>query len=945
MDVAAPIATRVGSVERRFSAILDRLDSRDGNEDVAVAEAPVADVRDKFRLWAGNIGARNPPESSFSLESRLATADELLEQVENLIADLEDALEDLAEIVTGNRENRTIHSADLVGGPEVPDRDEAHDILDVASECIRGLLRISILIRKATPRDRFAKAAQTSSAKSNPFIDQFDINHVAERYPKLKTSEAKWICERLGRAITKRRQFLRYSRQHRLRIAGDVDPTEEVEEEKATESLLARNAFVVSHDATGKSVYSPAAPRTGSVSEGAHTRPSTKASTLDVTKLARLELGELQDDSRSYVSASSSFQITGSSEDALRLPTLLEVSKGEPMFECPFCFGIQTISKELEWRKHAFYDLRAYVCTLGGPECENCLFGDSRAWFDHEMQCHRKAWVCIICQAGPFKAPEEMQRHAARRHRDVLNHESQIKVLAEASQRSVDAIPAQECPFCDEWAESIKASTPAPEGVDASSMVVTVDPTQFRRHLSYHQEQLALFAIPRTTHDDIHAHGEENSLSGGLSSHSLELHAENEETDPDAEGHIWLTDPPLLDAAARGNLEEVESLLKAGADPMARGETWADLWDAARAFQDPSSALGVGEYVQEVIRLANLYHRPGWGDVFLENPEPAGLHPDQLNANKQGDDETRDGPNVIKTNHPSRDHNTRSSWSGTSEAADSSRGRPLKSMDDQEHQYEYTRPASLARYDLENTGKPTFHRREELDKYYQSKVLDFLEDQDQERYYQDPKLGRDWFESRQRYRAPSQEWDGRQEREAARVRERYRSREREIPRRILVDPPTEEHSTDKGKSPTGPAAKPPPVKGILKKPTPQFPEEPNPIREGVAPHKEDKKKLDVPPGARWTKISRKMVNPEALTIGKERFEVRDDFVIVLRVLSKEEIQAYASATAQLRERRRRELSQKKVLNDWEIVENEDADDERRRHRQERLSKMGAKKGA
>jgi hypothetical protein len=91
-----------------------------------------------------------------------------------------------------------------------------------------------------------------------------------------------------------------------------------------------------------------------------------------------------------------------------------------------------------------------------------------------------------------------------------------------------------------------------------------------------------------------------------------------------------------------------------------------------------------------------------------------------------------------------------------------------------------------------------------------------------------------------------------------------------------------------------------PLKGILKHPSPSFPEEPNPVREGVAPHKEDKKVKEAPPGAKWTKISRKVVNPEALTIGKERFEVRDDFVIVLRVLSKEEIQAYASATQVLR---------------------------------------------
>jgi len=155
-----------------------------------------------------------------------------------------------------------------------------------------------------------------------------------------------------------------------------------------------------------------------------------------------------------------------------------------------------------------------------------------------------------------------------------------------------------------------------------------------------------------------------------------------------------------------------------------------------------------------------------------------------------------------------------------------------------------------------------------------------------------------------------------------------------------------------------------PIKGILKQPKAQFPEEHNPVREGVAPHKDDKTKTDVPQGARWTKISRKMVNPEALKIGKERFEVRDDFVIVLRVLSKEEIQAYAAATATLRgmfelsllasyqiascanntfaERRKKEYERETRGGDADYDEDrdrdrdpEDDDDKKRRHRQHR----------
>lgn len=59
-------------------------------------------------------------------------------------------------------------------------------------------------------------------------------------------------------------------------------------------------------------------------------------------------------------------------------------------------------------------------------------------------------------------------------------------------------------------------------------------------------------------------------------------------------------------------------------------------------------------------------------------------------------------------------------------------------------------------------------------------------------------------------------------------------------------------------------------------------------------------KKGIPPGARWTKIDRRLVNPEALERANERFEERQDFVIVLRVLTKEEIQKLADRTRDIR---------------------------------------------
>lgn len=108
------------------------------------------------------------------------------------------------------------------------------------------------------------------------------------------------------------------------------------------------------------------------------------------------------------------------------------------------------------------------------------------------------------------------------------------------------------------------------------------------------------------------------------------------------------------------------------------------------------------------------------------------------------------------------------------------------------------------------------------------------------------------------------------------------------PRRVqLVEPPREREQEMR-------------PKGILKPPraTP-FPEDPNPTREGVAPLKEAGKK-GIPPGARWTKINRQLVNPAALGASHERFEERDEYVIVLRVLTREEIEKFAALTAEIR---------------------------------------------
>ena len=91
----------------------------------------------------------------------------------------------------------------------------------------------------------------------------------------------------------------------------------------------------------------------------------------------------------------------------------------------------------------------------------------------------------------------------------------------------------------------------------------------------------------------------------------------------------------------------------------------------------------------------------------------------------------------------------------------------------------------------------------------------------------------------------------------------------------------------------------PKPRGILKPPRAvPFPEDPNPVREGVAPLNGPGK--DLPPDARWTKVNRILVNPEALRQANERYEEFEDYVIVLRVLSKEDINKLAVLTHEIR---------------------------------------------
>lgn len=81
-------------------------------------------------------------------------------------------------------------------------------------------MQTSIIIRNAMPRDRYIKA---QSSTREPFLECFDIAHVGHKFPKIESEGREWLKRRLGKAISQRRQYLRYCREHHDKFSQRIE--------------------------------------------------------------------------------------------------------------------------------------------------------------------------------------------------------------------------------------------------------------------------------------------------------------------------------------------------------------------------------------------------------------------------------------------------------------------------------------------------------------------------------------------------------------------------------------------------------------------------------------------------------------------------------------------------------------------------------------------------
>ncbi|KAH8880759.1 hypothetical protein GQ53DRAFT_736224 [Thozetella sp. PMI_491] len=920
------------------------------------------DQHTRFRLWSGNIGAHKKGMSS--LDYRVRDSSKIRNQVIRLLGDLAEQVQDVITIASGQRlpwdqlpdDESEPEPERLQEGENVEEEKATHGLasteleqisMDIV-EVVDCLFRLNVAIRNPAPHDRFVKYKFTDTS----YFEPFDIQHVHSKFASISPK----LEERLGKAISRRRQYFKYRKAHHEKLQQNLDDDGKPWNDEPAQSTIASS--IPSH--------------LKEQSEGGPSR----------TVL-------LEEDRSDAGLSETSYATSAAAAEVLRIPPMPEAAQKGP-FECPFCFMMIVVTTKTSWKKHVYGDLRPYICLE--PDCVTAdrEFSRRHEWMEHTRQVHWKAYICPFNCHATFASPADCKAHLKAKHPEAVDEDSR-DALVKLAARDLDIEKGVPCPLCHEDLKSEK---------------------KYQRHVGHHQKQLALFALPvLDSKDDDDDDG--NAKNSDADSRSTSVTSSAADLDDVASTPAPLPDELSEPSRAAPIQDRTEDLAIENPPGVSEGPRLAEhvisrLEEYYQRDRHPSIAAMEFLAVNLGIETDDVPH---WFRNRREKEVMAYGHQglkvdDQALESKGGAQRVlvEQPNNVVLAEEESRRlrNRTRSAdayRAGSRQTKHTPISQRRASMTLGQDAFEYLTPGDLVRYDLMAHDSNT-------DEYHRPRVrsnsnprIAYEEERQSRATSQLPRSPNkpDNNVAGPSYEAPSS-WTnesqpekespdspvvlpeatvigdpavphapasdrGRSSHTAAFdenssaghiVRRRHASsafnpndlsglralraqlagqedeqtlREKvpndvepsfkqpgQLGAEMTATLSTEESALSSPPQQIEILSSPPeidekkPIKGILKPPKAQFPEELNPIREGVAPHKDDQKKAAVPTGARWTKINRRLVNPEALTIGKERFEVRDDFVIVLRVLSKEEIEAYIVATAQLREMRLDELT-------------------------------------
>lgn len=468
----------------RISATFSSLEillARSGEQDIL--SAPLENAKQRFNLWAINLGLYVPGHSS--LEYRLGDAPLVYSYTRKSLADLQKYLEIVVEALQKKDRDESVTS-DLLHQSRISetlershkeDSDSSDDedfetyqddsFAATALENVNGLVdrlyRLGFKIRNPATRVGFTKAQNYQEIDQETDVDlihifaSFDLQHVEQVFLQSQGSldresiKKNFLVKRLARANTRRRQQFKQWRSHRIKIEASSKHAREFN-------------FLIPSSKEFASGETPIPEATVTAAKPAPSMPST-ATRVDPAMVAI-------DDTASIVSSSTYARFSNDPSLTLEIPQLPRKLRLQKDFECPYCHVLCSgrTGDPRSWNQHVLRDLRPYICTYKDCKDGDQQYDSFKQWLSHETHNHRIARRCKEHPEESFPSLNEWREHVASHHLDAasLDHLDINETCSSSSDKK------RCCPICAEEAVN-------------------------HEHVGRHLQQIALFALPKST--------------------------------------------------------------------------------------------------------------------------------------------------------------------------------------------------------------------------------------------------------------------------------------------------------------------------------------------------------------------------------------------------------------------------------------------------------------
>lgn len=383
--MAASISSSIIACLQSFNEFIEdirHLQKTNGRDIVA---GPWEDELGRLRVWAANIGAHQTGQSS--LDFRLRDASHVREQIIKLLQGLLRRLQDTRDVLVDDEKSDDEEAPDYPLDEEDL-KTEIQELRESPASKINCLFQMSMLVRKPAQHDVYLGSKYADVAAFEPF----DYNHVREKFPKADEG----LVKRLGKAITRRRKYLKYRERHAAKLRqgiSNVDPeARDVKDTQEGETMISGMESILS---------------------------DTMATEFEQRNI------DFEDKASDTGISQTSYAPTLLAGGSVTIPPPPTSSLRRAPFECPYCFCVIIIDGTRSWNKHVFQDLRPYICTISTCTTPDKLYSTRHEWLHHPNMVHPAAMtsddtleksggvtVCDLCK-GEIELGITHDRHLA----------------------------------------------------------------------------------------------------------------------------------------------------------------------------------------------------------------------------------------------------------------------------------------------------------------------------------------------------------------------------------------------------------------------------------------------------------------------------------------------------------------------------------------------------